>query len=715
MKMSVEDFKVKFPAFSKKLDSEATKISSIKLSAPFESEVIGIWTQGAAPWDLDPELRTIMEGDKVLALGLANRPLQLQLLPNVIINESDSSINRCEYALGSMDFGRLFVNNDIEFHNSNASQYAANTSRTWGAEFVGDFEKMVLADPSGLVFKAGGDSVSSLTAQQQSHDYFRIFDVSELDGINEFIDKYGLMMGVRARHRRLNADGTTSLGKVFLMTASYSMSGNVPSTTSSDENYGYDRSVLYDKVFVESNHANAFIAGDASFVSQWFPSIYYPTSKQSTKDLTNLFKIVGLQLPASASPHADACLVVEIPLTPSPGTYNGVITSDYFSGGQVMPTNRYFITKAGEYAGQLTPFSPNLAKIVYGDRSVMFKGQTRKIWDFPITNHGSIEGMSLKFHPLIGLPPKEHNLFLGNCAPQDGKVSDFDIECALFQIERDWIEEYQLTAHGSNLKPLAASRVKDEWSESLPPYVNIAFYNTTFTVTSEDVLSTNIARRYKKAREKACKTDNFMSLEYASGVTYRDCVNSMSHNGLSVLSCYSDLALKAHAQRSQRETVVSVVVNYPNYSCVVGSAPAVNIPVYSSDATSEMLNEALEYVSSAILSGGKFPNDWKKTLKVSEEVTLELEELMRDVSIDGAVTLVTSPSYLTGSSTAHHNLEAIKVSGFLVPHLMQKDARVDTLLYNSLPGMRKLNTSLKSIINQFSNSNYSVGVKRLAN
>lgn len=496
------------------------------------------------------------------------------------------------------------------------------------------------------------------------------------------------------------------------MTASGSMSGNTPSIDSSSFNFGYDNTVLYDKFKAPGNLANAFVAGDASFVSQWFPTVKNTGDKPSTKDLVDAFGISGLSLPASSSPHGYACLVVEVPLTASPGTYTGVITNDYFSGGCVMATNRYFDAPAiGVYNYSMVNFSPSLSKIVYGDQSIMFKGQIRKIWDYPATKHGSIEGKALKFYPILGVPPKEHALFIGNCTPVEGKPSSFDIECALFQIERDWIDTYQTTAHGSKLKPLAASRVAEEWSKDLPPYVNLAFYNTTFKVTSEDVKSTNIARRYKKAREDACKTDNFMSLEYAGGQTYRDCVNSMSLNGLSVVSCYADLSLKTHAVRSEREAVVSVVVEHPNYSCTVGSSPAVKLPVYSAGVTTEDLNTALEYVSRAILSGGRFPSDWKETLKVSKSVSDEINNLMKDVSVGGVVSVVSTPSYLSGATNVYHTLEAIKISGFLVPHLMDKEASVDALLYNSLPGMRKLNTSLRSIINQFSNSSYSVGIK----
>lgn len=693
-KMTIANFKARFAEVASRLDSEGVELVTLPVTGAYETELLGFWTKGAAPWDLDPTLAALMESDDVLKNAMTSRPLFYSTVPLGFYKDVGSVD-----ALSTFDAGNLFNNTNLSCSNVGNFVSARTIARSAGLQMLGDISD-ILRDAENqpkLRVSVNGQDLASLSVPADPTVFpaqgknLHILDVTDLTGMDQYIETYGTLMGVRSRAVRMLADGTRQKGKVFLMTASNAMSGLCPSSLKSDSTLELD-----DGALTRSNHAAAFVAGDVSYVIQWFPR--YLNSAAASE-------AAAIKCVPYEKGQDWFALVIETPLAEQNSIWCGIINGAGWGGGHTMLNTRYNTQSPTTIDYTPGSFKSSLCKLIYGDVDVMFRGEVRKLWDFPAVNHSAIVGKRSYFYPLIGMPPQIHSCFLG---VRDPNGPGFTAHEWLIQVDRDWVVNYQTSAYGRVLKKMSADKVKEEWPDTLPSKLSISFFSQPEKMTEEDIKRTNLARRYAKSRDQACKTDNFMTLEYAKGETYRDVLNKILRTGgVYATMNYTESTLVAPAQRTEMQSVVNVAKVDTTYECTINATEKVVIPfsgATSSDATRE---ECLVYVSRAIVSGGKYPNTYATDLAVPPSVVTELNTLKAESKMgDTVITGVTTPGFVSGTTNLYHTYTAIPVSGFTVPNILGSEQRVDALLYSSLSGNVKTISSMRSIMSQFANSNY---------
>lgn len=679
--MNLEQFKKRFPTIHDKLILEGITLSELELSGLVESNLIGFRTTGAAPWELDPELRSLIEKEAVLKPALSTRPLFKQRLP-------DGSV-----AHATFEVGELFTSKNLKKDANDA-----RLMKTWSLALTAammdaliDVLKPALS-MSHVKYMWGNATDTPVTSAQKGV----ICDITDVPGIDGFLETWGSYMGVHARHSR-----NGQKGKVLLQLDDNSLSANY---TSSNTGWSgkqpadtlatqFGSSPLLDACAPDCRfaawHANKPIVGSNVFPpTQSFIEMYGFDN--------TIYTAVGLQ----AGSQNNFLLAVEIPFHDAETDTIIRSTTDFFAESFQALNGRY---TNENFLNWNTKFKKNIALAVHGDIDCNLRGAVRKLSVFPESGHLNVAPLSFeRFYPLVGCAPKTHVMYAGTATDKGVMVDRHAV-----QITRDWLAEYLSTGFGLKVKKLAASKVNADWRIDLP--VNFSIYQIAepLNLTKEEVQATNLARQYKRAREQACKTDNFMSLQYANGKSYQQIVDQVTRQGgLNVFGFYSQRAAVVAGKRETRTSRTNVTRSAYDYTCQTGSASAVVIPFSGPLATEETKANAFEYVAMAIYSGGNYPASYPTDLSIAADVVAQLDQARKVESEQTlGATIVTTPDNLSGSTGAYHTISAIERNGFLPVDFVASEQATEMKLHAAVVTSAS-SQSLLSILKQFQNSEY---------
>lgn len=201
---------------------------------------------------------------------------------------------------------------------------------------------------------------------------------------------------------------------------------------------------------------------------------------------------------------------------------------------------------------------------------------------------GSYYQNSTGFIPLLGIPGKMDYLFMGTVTDAgeesylvDGKevyVAKITVDCKEFLVEYDysWYEMYYKTGFGvytprnSNIQ----TNTLESWAE-VKNY-NLAVYGskTQYSLTEADVKRTNLYRKYKKAQDKACREDKFLTLPFDDANTYAQMLSKSKPSNVFMNLVGGTQVTEVPFKLEMGK--ITMVSGTPTFTVAGGSAEAIN-------------------------------------------------------------------------------------------------------------------------------------------
>lgn len=392
-------------------------------------------------------------------------------------------------------------------------------------------------------------------------------------------------------------------------------------------------------------------------------------------------------------------LILEIPFHEGPSDTNVVIGHSF--------ENRFLNRASSRFESNIGPVdvtasaqTMNRAGITALYPNVVFEinGVKGGITAFP-ESLLNLRGSSVEwFLPLVGVPPYAHLCLVGSLSEsQDAMICN----TMHFKADSEWFVQYQLTGFGRKLKPLAAARVSDEWPKDASN-VTCSVYSETMSVTEEEVKSLRIARKYKKHREDACKTDNFMTLDYVQGVTYRAACEKTKQ--LNVLCAFDNIGVN--------KIIVSsgATATLKKSSGVYTLTENGVVSTYKLSTISESDKSKLAAIASEIyLFGGVLPSTWQTDLGVSPEVLADLDAFKFEIKHNNGAKhwVFDEPINIKANTSVMNTVNAFSRNGFLNLDTMTEEDRILAKLHSAVC-TSVTSKSITSILKQFWNDDYAV-------
>lgn len=696
--LTLDGFKKKFSDFSAKCEFEGIEFEEIKISGTYESTIIGFKNLNEFPWETNDEIKALMENDPVLKHAMINRPLfkmkdpkGRDVLSTFDVGQLSSSVNLRHTALTG-------INTDIKSNTWSLDLSASMLSSLnkacknvdWAAVRKGGFTNSI----------DGPYDVDNLTSRND------MFDLTGIEAVEQWVNDNGRLFGVNERHSRVikgeDGEEITVPGKIWLG----KQDAFGISWTSSNEKWWQGATPMNKLANVRVSPLERAIAPDCRHASvSFYIGGKGSTGPDSTPMLENMYELasgnVFKDIPMMSSVWYIQ-LVVEIPLHSGPSDTAVEVSRDFFASQVQKPNVRY-----GNMVDTSANYLPLLAVHLYGDLEVKIRNSWRKISAMPVKDHNVSAPASFdKIHPIIGVPPKLHSCFVGS--KLDGV---FNSDVHMFKMDRDWLREYQIGAFGRKLKVLNADKLAQEWPENVPDQFCVTNYRHGFDLTREMIESTNVARRYKKARESACKTDNFMQLTYADGVTYKTIVDNIQRQGgITSFGVYSAASLVNAGDTIVQGVIVDVKKSTDgnSYEMTTDGKTYTSSLFKTASATEESKAKCLEWVGCAIGTGGIWPSTWTTDLAVPADVSSAILSEGSSEAFGGGrgLQVVVTPSNLGGTTGMYHSATSLSRNGFFVPDLMAEEQRIESILHSSVVTIKSIN-SANRIFKQFCNSAYS--------
>lgn len=692
-------FKKRFPEFTNFCEQEGIGLVQFDVAGVYETKIIGFDNPQTPPWEVFPELQTMMENDDVLKHAMINRPLMKQ-------RDVDGN-----FALATFNIGEMYSSANLNYDSLSSTllkDYPTdNWGRSLGAEALGKLSVACTGIDWASRYKLGstfGDKDDDFTVPMENARN-TLFDVTDVAGVQEWVDEFGRLFGAHKRHKRRIMDDsgviTEEPGKIWL----YKHDENNPSW-SGVGNWWEGATTMSSLERVNHTTPTAAIAPDCRYAAV---SFYIGGPGSNSPDSTNqLCKAYGaypnvFTAIKQMSPSWYIELIVEIPLHTGPSDTEVFVSQDFFSAAFQKANPRY-----GSLNDSNANYNAKAAKQMYGgDIKVEINGTWRKLSEVPKSDHGSsVLNTNSRILPILGVPPKIHCGFVGVLS-EEGILN---CEVSMFKFSKSWLSEYLTGAFGRKLKTVNASVLTKEWPEDYPDQFAITNYAEGFTLTRSDIEATNVARRYKKLRENACKTDNFMQLDYIPGKTYASILDTVNRQGgCSAFGVYSTSSLVKAGVVKKTNTKVTVVKNTTKLTYDVTLPDGTKESAYYSGAlaTAETKAKALEYVGLAMSVAGVYPSTYASDLSVGADVKAELQKLTFEFANNGgrALQVVTTPTNQGGVTGKYHAAQSLSRNGFFFPEHMHAEQRVESILHSSAVTLKSV-TSGNRIMNQFANSAY---------
>lgn len=154
--------------------------------------------------------------------------------------------------------------------------------------------------------------------------------------------------------------------------------------------------------------------------------------------------------------------------------------------------------------------------------------------DVPSTGYESTTALGTNFLPLLSVPlPEQH--FVGSSVTrrveqfrsgdQIVDIINYDMTVSFFatKVDKNWYKEYYQSGFGlytpraSNIQ----ANILKTWEGLNWDTMAICIDHTNQTISPQIVYQTDLAREYARAREKACKDNDWLQQTYCEGVTYK--------------------------------------------------------------------------------------------------------------------------------------------------------------------------------------------------
>lgn len=675
-----QSFVNRWPNISEKLALEGIEISEISLKGAINSRLIGVWTSGVAPWDTDPELADELAADPILKYALSTKSMKRN-----IVNGKDS--------IGTFGAGNLAVNKLVA--KRNLPLHSSNGYVPWGRLKGAEAFKMVCS------------IMREVTAAHKLADSyeFESYDITEI--AHKHDSQFRSLIGAGAKHTRVTESGLSE-GKVFAFV------GDITTLETG-------LSLMDTLREINVSHFNNSIAGDARYAALIVDTMWNrkTTGEDSTERLAHAVDEDGIELAYGNGPYSrhrfQVAIVYEVPPHDGPTDAVFFVDRNFASFEIPVPNPRYTSERS---AGVIVRETANVTHIsqLYGNIKILLNGSMRDVTDLPSGLVTSDPHVGQTFHPLIGFLPQADFCFVGSNTVEDADsfvnscITELNVAEMYVQVSRDWLSNYHTGAYGRKLKPLASDRLNEEWVEELGNYLCLTYLDQVFTLSRDDVLNLPLARRYKKAREDACKTDNFMSLDYVEGKSYTSLVNSIqARGGSNLFASFSDLQVtEQYALLEFVKEYKSVTKDGTKYTLLSSDDQVEELDLSLETSVPENLdfqkfqsNLMLCYVNDLVL-----PDSWVIDFSISDDVLAELkEQRLRAHGGDNRIVMFSGGTFLSSSSyTSNLMPNAISLNGFYPKHRMEGEVKTQALLYTEAC-TRKSAQSMLSIIKQFLNSN----------
>lgn len=671
-------FASKWPAISAMLEREGIELSEILLKGVVDSRLVGIWSDGVAPWDTNVELSDALAADPVLKYALSTRSMK-----RGIVNGKDSIGT---FGAGNLAVNKLVAKRDLPLR-------ASNGYIPWGKQTAALAFKVVCSIMREV-------TAENILAQSSAVDSFDVTDIA-----HKHDSYFRSLIGAGTEHYRVTSAGVEK-GKVFAFAVS---SGGYGDMDLDDED-------TLKKLTV--SQFNNSIAADARYAALIVNTTAGRTTvgKANPRALAQSVDEDGVRLTTDGGLYTatryQVAIVYEVPPHDGPTDPVFYVDRDFYSFEIPVPNPRYTTERAAGVTVRETANVDHIAQL-YGDIEVLLNGSMRRVTEVPAGLIVNDAHVGKTFHTLIGFPPQADFCFVGTDIVNDvqafvnNPLTELTVSELYLQINRAWLSNYHTGAFGRKLKPLASDRLNAEWTEELGSYLCLSYLDDVYTLSRDDVLNLPLAQRYRKAREDACKTNNFMSLDYIQGKTYTSLVNSIqTRGGSNLFASFSDL------QVTEQYALTEFVKEYTGVtkSGTIYTLTSSDGVVESIDLSLENSEIELEDFQSNLMlcyvNGLTLPSAWKTDFSIGEDVLAELEEQrLNAYGGDNRVVMFSGGTFLSSSSyTANLMPNAISLNGFYPKHRLVGEVKTQALLYTEAC-TRKSAQSMMSIMKQFLNSN----------
>lgn len=209
------------------------------------------------------------------------------------------------------------------------------------------------------------------------------------------------------------------------------------------------------------------------------------------------------------------------------------------------------------------------------------EGNLSAVENIPLTGYGDLAKGAFHFLPYLAPPLTDMNMILTSLTKEvetfkytdpEGVTSDVEVdvyscvtEAFCTHVTKAWYEEYQTTGFGLFTPRAAAKRDENIAAVNALPFdsLSICMDNANSVVSPDIVFQTDLAKTYIKAREKACKDNNWLDQKAVGDVTYRTVRNNISREPL-VKAFYSVMSTTSAIDFEPVQEAASITWTFVN-------------------------------------------------------------------------------------------------------------------------------------------------------
>lgn len=289
---------------------------------------------------------------------------------------------------------------------------------------------------------------------------------------------------------------------------------------------------------------------------------------------------------------------------------------------------------------------------------------------------GSQKGMYINFTPLLGIPGALNYSFVGKVElgtsvtylVDDVEVvlDKYLVDASFFiaRLNYDWYELYYKT--GFDVYTPKASNIQanvlGSWADIKSYGITVCAVKNEYTLTEQMIKALPAYQEYGRVRKKACKDNNFLSLNFDDKLTYRQILDKAKPRNafMQLVSTESHSSFKLNYQQI---TSVQVVNGVATYTILDGTVAPLSVDIY------------YQY----LLTGKPAVSAVTTALSADPLAIAEIQQQAKDVK-----GIATDPSYAIGDGTNDFVTDRVAqtVNGFPIYPALNPTQRTYLMLTN---------------------------------